>query len=77
MAYFDDPHTNFRTPSGRADLLHPGLIHDHHFVGDLKRLFLIMRDKDRRQVNFVVQPPNPLAQLLPDLRVQRPKWFIQ
>ena len=57
---------------GRADLLDPALVHHHHPVGQLQGLVLIVRDEDAGQVDLVVQPAEPLPQLLPHPGVERP-----
>ena len=35
------------------------VVHDDDAVGQLERLFLIVRDEDARQVNLFVQPAQP------------------
>ena len=41
--------------AGRADLLDAALVHHHHAVGDFERLFLVVGDEDRGDVDLVVQ----------------------
>ena len=56
----------------RADLLDLALVHQHHLVGHLQRLLLVVRDEDAGDVQLVVQAPQPAAQLLAHLGVERP-----
>jgi len=44
-----------------SDLLDPTAIHDDHAIGDLQSFVLVMRDKDRGNVDFAVQGPQPFA----------------
>jgi hypothetical protein len=60
-----------------AGLLDAALVHDHDAVGDLERLFDVVRDEDGGDVDLVVQPPQPLPQLLAHLGVQRPEGLVQ
>ena len=46
-------------------------------IGQLERFFLIVRDEHARQVNLVVQPPQPAAQLLPHLGVERAERLVE
>jgi hypothetical protein len=62
---------------GRAFLLDLAFVHHHDAVGHFQRFFLIVGHKEAGDVDFVVQPPQPAAQLLPHLGVQGPKRFIQ
>jgi len=41
----------------RVDLLNLAVIHEHNPVCHLQRLFLIVGDENRRDVDLVVQPP--------------------
>ena len=61
----------------RAGLLDPAFVHHDDLLGDLHRLLLIVGDEDRRHVDFLVQPAQPLAQLAPDLRVERAERLVQ
>ena len=61
----------------RADLLHAAVVHEHDVVGDLHRLLLVVRHEDRRHVHLVVQPAQPLAQLLPHARVERAERLVE
>ena len=61
----------------RADLFEVALGKDHDAVGNFHRFLLIVRDENRRHVQIVMQLHQPLAQLLPNLRVHRAERFIQ
>ena len=60
-----------------ADLLDPPVVHDRDVVGDRHRLLLVVRDQDGRDVDLVVQPPQPLAQLGADLGVERAERLVE
>src|SRR5689334_11664170 len=62
---------------GSANLLDPALVHHDDPVGDFERLFLIVRDEDARDVNFIVQPAEPGPEALADFGVERAEWFIK
>ena len=62
---------------GRTDLFDAALVHHQHPVGQLHRLVLVVGHEDARQMNLVVQPPQPLPQFLPHPRVQRPEGLVQ
>ena len=62
---------------GGADLLDPALVDHHDLVGDLHRLLLVVGHEDRGHVHLVVEPAQPLAQLLADLRVQRTERLVE
>ncbi len=61
----------------RADLLDPALVHHHDAVGDFERLFLVMSDEDRGDVNFGMQRAQPLPQLLAHLGIERAERFVE
>src|SRR5438874_2980678 len=61
----------------RADLLDPPVVDDDDLVRDLHRLLLVVRDEDGRHVHFVVQPPQPGAQLAADPGVERPERLVE
>ena len=61
----------------RADLLDLAMVHHHHAVGHFQRFFLVMRDKNAGDVQFVMQAAQPLAQFLAHLGVQRAEGFIE
>ena len=52
-------------------------MHEHHAVGNFKRLFLVVGDEEGGQRHFVVQPPQPAAQFLAHLGVERAEGFVQ
>ena len=62
---------------GGADLLDPPGVHHQHAVGQFEGLVLVVGDEDAGQMDFVVQPPQPLPQLLADLGVQGPERLVQ
>ena len=59
------------------DLLDAALVHHDHLVGDLHRLFLVVRDEDSRRVRLVVQPAQPDAQLRAHARVERAERLVE
>ena len=61
----------------RAGLLDAALAHHHDLVGDLERLFLIVRDEDRRHAHLVVKTPQPLPQLLAHLGVEGAEGLVE
>ena len=61
----------------RADLFDLALAHDHHAVGQLQRLFLVVGDEDAGQAHAVMQAAQPAAQLLAHLGVQRAERLVQ
>ena len=63
--------------AGRADLLDAALVHDDDPVGDLEGLLLVVRDEDAGDVDLVVQPAQPLAQLLAHLGVERAERLVE
>ena len=62
---------------GRADLLDPPLVHHHDAVGHFERLFLVVGDEDAGDVQLVVQPAQPAAQLLAHLGVERAERLVE
>ena len=42
-------------------------VHQHHTVGDFERFFLIMRDKDTGDVQFIMQLAQPATKFFSDL----------
>ncbi len=60
-----------------ADLLDPGVVHHRDVVGDRHRLLLVVRDEQRGDVDLVVQPAQPLAQLRADLGVERAERLVE
>ena len=53
------------------------MVHDHDAIGDLEGFLLIVGDEDAGDVNLVVQPAQPLAQLLAHLRVERAERLVE
>ena len=61
----------------RGGLLDPAAVEDDDTVGDLHRLLLIVCDDHCRRTRLVVQPPQPLAQLLADARVECTERLVE
>ncbi len=62
---------------GSTDLLDRAVVDDDDLVGDLHRLFLVVGDEHGGDVHLVVQPAQPVAQLLADLRVERTERLVE
>ena len=62
---------------GRADLLDAPAVHHHDAIGHLERLVLVVGDEHAGDLELVVQPPQPAAQLLADLGVERAEGLVQ
>jgi hypothetical protein len=62
---------------GSADLLDFSFVHHHHAVGDFERLVLIMGDEQARDMNFIVQPAQPCAQLPAHFGIKRTERLIE
>ena len=60
-----------------ADLLDLARVHQHHAVGDLHGLLLVVRDEDRRHVDVVVEAAQPCSQLLADAGVERTEGLVE
>ena len=63
--------------AARADLLDAPVVHHHHAIGHFQRFLLVMRDKHTGDVHLIVQTPQPAAQLLAHLGIERPKGFVE
>ncbi len=59
------------------DLFDPCLVHHHHSVRHLERFFLVVRHQNRGDMDLFVQPPQPIAQPLPHLGIERAERFIE
>jgi hypothetical protein len=53
------------------------VVHQHHAVGHFQRLFLVVGDEDRGDVQLVVQAAQPAAQLLAHLGVERAEGLVE
>ena len=53
------------------------LVHHDYPVGELERLFLIVRDEHAGHLDLVVQSPQPSAQLLAHLGVERAERLVE
>jgi hypothetical protein len=62
---------------GAGILLDLAFVHDHDAIRQLERFLLVVRHEDARQVNLFVQPPQPAAQLLPHLCVERAERLVE
>ncbi len=62
---------------GRTHLLDAPGIHHHDTIGEVQRLFLIVRDQDGGQVRGLVKQTQPFAQFKAHARVERAKGFVQ
>src|SRR5262245_16585793 len=60
-----------------AFLINPALVHYHDAVGHLESFFLVVRDEDAGDVNFLMESAKPLAKFLPDLRIKSAEGFIE
>ena len=58
-------------------MLDPAGVHHHDTVGDLHRLFLVVRDDHGRGVRLVVQTAEPDPQLLAHARVECAERFVE
>ena len=56
----------------RPDLFNAARIDHYHAVGDLERLFLVMRHEHTGDAEFVVQATQPATQILAHLGIERP-----
>jgi hypothetical protein len=61
----------------RAHLLHLAVVHQHHAVGHFQRFFLVVGDEDRGDVQLVVEPAQPAAQLLAHLGIERAEGLVE
>ena len=60
-----------------GDLFDPSVAHHDDPVGDLHRLFLVVRDEHGGGVRFLVQAAQPKAELRADASVQRAERLIE
>jgi len=60
-----------------ADLLDPSLVHHHDAIGDFQRFVLIVGDEHAGHVQFVVQPPEPTAQVLAHACIERAERLVE
>jgi hypothetical protein len=63
--------------AGCGILLDLSLVHDDDAVGELERLFLIVRHEDAGEMNFLMQAAEPAPQLLPNLGVERAERLVE
>jgi hypothetical protein len=59
------------------DLFQPAVAHDADPVGHGQRLFLVVRDEDRRRAEPLLQGADLLPQLQPDLGVERGQRLVE
>src|SRR5690348_12092579 len=62
---------------GRPLLLDPPLVHDDDAVGYFECLLLIVSDEDARDMDLVMQPPQPAAEFDPHLGVEGTKRLVE
>ena len=62
---------------GCANLFDLAVVHDHHAVRHFQRLFLVVRDEHAGEIDLVVQTPQPAAQFLAHLGVERAEGLVQ
>jgi hypothetical protein len=62
---------------GGAHLLDAPGVHEHHAVGDLEGLLLVVGHEDARHVQLVVEPAQPAAELLADAGVERAEGLVE
>ena len=60
-----------------GDLLDLAAVHHRNRLGDLHRLLLVVRDDHGRRMRLVVQAPQPRAQLLAHLGVERAERLVE
>jgi hypothetical protein len=58
-------------------LLDAACIRDRHFVGEIERLFLVMRDEDRGQAEPLVEMAQPAPEILAHFRIERAKRLVE
>ena len=61
----------------RVELLNSAFVHDRNPIRHLKRLFLVVGDKDGRHMDRAVQFAQPAAELAADSRVEGAKRFVE
>ena len=61
----------------RARLFDAAAVEHHHPVGHFHGLILVVGDEHAGDVHLVVQAPQPAAQLLAHLGIERPEGFVQ
>ncbi len=62
---------------GRADLLDHALVHHDDPIGHRQRLFLIVRDHDRRDAEALVQAADLAAQVRAHARIERGERLVE
>ena len=62
---------------GLAHLFDFSVVEHGHAGRHLERLFLVVRDENARQMQFVMQTPEPSPQFLAYLGVERAKRFVE
>ena len=53
------------------------MVHHDDAIGHFQRLLLVVRDEHAGHMHFVVETPQPAAQLLPNPRVERAERLVQ
>ena len=62
---------------GRTRLLDAAFVHDHDAIRDLKRLLLIVGNKDRGDVDLGVEVAQPPAQFLAHFGIERAERLVE
>ena len=60
-----------------ANLFDVSVVHNHDAIGELERFFLVVSDKDRGDLQLLLQAANPGAQFFAHLGVQSAERFIE
>src|SRR5271169_4777201 len=63
--------------SRRPFLLDAPLVHDENFIGNFKRLVLIVSDEQCRDTSLFMKLQNPFPQFLPHLRIECAERLIE
>ena len=61
----------------RAVLFDDAVVDDDDAVGQLDRLLLIVRHENAGQMNLVVEPPQPSAEIAADVGVERTERLVE
>ena len=63
--------------AGVADLFDFAVVHDDDLVGDFQGFFLVVRDQNAGDAQFVVDVSQPAAQFFAYFGIQRAEGFVQ
>ena len=62
--------------TGSADLLDPALVHDHHGVCQLERLFLVVSNQKTCDTQLLMKLFEPTPEVLAHARIERSKRLV-